>query len=313
MEKLKYFNILQFSILITLAVFISCTKEDPAFDPNVRTGELVHGIYIVEATPNTTHFRIDLGEEATFYPSRSLGGINVSKNGVIELQNSFSGILWVEVERKGNTQRTNLPIYVAQFEAMAKDVIRHLVNFQNESLVFISRHAEASIGQDAFGSEEEDWWKSCDPGKARQIDDTGVLQARRIGQGIKALNIPVRQGISSEFCRAYQTLKMMDLTIEISKKAVLNLHLESVENPLDVPEIWPEVKAMIEKQEISNEILVVVSHCNLFDRNPFNEQIGWSSLQGDGFLMVKNSNGSLDFVGPVPNFLWSAFPNMPNL
>lgn len=310
MEKLKHFNILKFSILITLAVFISCTKEDPAFDPNIRTGELVHGIYIVEATPNTTHFRIDLGEEATFYPSRSLGGINVSKNGVIELQNSFSGILWVEVERKGNTQRTNLPIYVAQFEAMAKDVIKHLVNYQNESLVFFSRHAEASIGQDAFDPSIEDWWKSCDPGMARQINELGLLQSKRIGQGIKALNLPVRRGISSEFCRAYETIKNMDLPIDISKNATLNLHLESVGNPLDVPEIWPDAKAMIEAQEFSNELLVVVAHCNLFDRNPYKEQVGWSSLMGDGFLMVKNSNGSLDFVGPVPNFLWTAFSNM---
>lgn len=313
MEKFIHFKIQQLALFITVIILVSCTKDDSAFDPQIRTGELVHGIYIVESTPNTTKFRIDIGEEAMFYPSRSLGGINVSKNGVIELQNSFVGILWVEVERKGTTQRTNLPIYVAQNEKLAKDVINNMVNYQNQSLVFIARHADASIGEDAFDPEKEDWWKSCDPGQARQIDDAGVLQARRIGQGIKALNIPVRQGISSEFCRAYQTLKMMDLPIEISKKAALNLHLENVENPLDVPEIWPEVKAMIEEQEISNEILVVVSHCNLFDRNPFNEEIGWSSLQGDGFLMVKNSNGNLDFIGPVPNFLWTAFPNMPNL
>lgn len=313
MERFIHFKIQQFALFFTLIILVSCEKDNSAFDPQIRTGELVHGIYIVESSDHTTKFRIDIGENAIFYPSRSLGGISVSKNGVIELPNPFVGILWVEVERRGTTQRTNLPIYVAQNEKLAKDVINSLLNYQNQSLVFIARHADASIGQDAFDPKKEDWWKSCDPALARQIDDAGVLRARRIGQGIKALNIPVRQGISSEFCRAYQTLKLMDLPIKISKKAVLNHHLESVQNPLDIPEIWPEVKAMIEEQEISNEILVVVSHCNLFDRNPFNEQIGWSSLQGDGFLMVKKSNGKLDFIGPVPNFLWTAFPNMPNL
>lgn len=303
-----------FTIVLFFLFLGACTQDVPQFDPQIPTGELVQGVYIVEATiSNITKFRIDLGEDANFFQSRGLGGISVTKNGIIELPNSYVGILWVEVEKRGSNQRTNLPIYVAQNPELAKDIINNLLDYQNQSLVYIARHAQSSIGQDVFDVDIEDWWKSCDPDMARQINEEGRIQAKRIGNGIKSLNIPVHKALSSEFCRSNQTIALMELPIAVNQSSILNLNLENSENPQDRPEIWPDVQELIKEQELSNELLLVVAHCNLFDRNPFQELIGWSRLEGDGFLMVQNSNGNLDFIGPVPNFLWSLFPNRNNL
>lgn len=298
--------------VLALTLLVACTKEDQSFDPQIVTGELVNGIYVVESTPVKTKFRIEIGEPAIFHSSKTLGWTNVSKNGVVEFEQEFVGVVWVEVEKNGSSARTNLPVYVAQNGTLAKEVVRNLVEHRDKSLIFVARHAYATVGEDIFDNNIKDWWKSCDPSLARQIDEYGVGQSKLIGNGIKALGANVKKALSSEFCRAYQTIIATELPISITKSSILNLGLEAVANPQDVVEIWPEVVQLLENQEISNEMLMVVAHCNLFDKNPHSDQIGWSRLPGDGFLMSKNQNGKVDFIGPVPNSLWKAFLHLEN-
>jgi phosphohistidine phosphatase SixA len=62
-----------------------------------------------------------------------------------------------------------------------------------------------------------EWWKSCDPEIARQLNEEGKENSRKIGASIKKLNIPLAGSLSSEFCRAVQTIEFMDLDVEIVK------------------------------------------------------------------------------------------------
>jgi len=54
-------------------------------------------------------------------------------------------------------------------------------------------------------------WTSCDPDRMRQLSDQGRNQARRIGEAIQRLQIPVGRVLSSEYCRARQTAELLDL------------------------------------------------------------------------------------------------------
>lgn len=178
---------------------------------------------------------------------------------------------------------------------------------QGISLIFILRHASANQGEDIFDSKSIDWWKSCDPNLARQLDVYGVTQAKRIGTGIKALRINPKRGITSEFCRTKETVYLMELPIANTQNRVLNLELENSLDPSEIPSIWPDVESLLKTNDVSNEFLMVIAYCNLFDRNPYIEQIGWRRLPGDGFLMGKTPNGNVDFIGPLPSFRWNAF------
>ena len=52
-------------------------------------------------------------------------------------------------------------------------------------------------------------WKSCDPGKMRQLSDAGRIAAERIGIAMRALEIPIGKVLSSEYCRAIETAERL--------------------------------------------------------------------------------------------------------
>lgn len=54
-------------------------------------------------------------------------------------------------------------------------------------------------------------WLSCDPAKMRQLSDQGRATARRVGDAMRALRIPVGKVMSSEYCRSYETARLLDL------------------------------------------------------------------------------------------------------
>jgi len=86
------------------------------------------------------------------------------------------------------------------------------------------RHAEATVCEDRLDLGTADttsvpnWWKSCDAtcpaggpvtATARQLDDTGRLEAASIGDQFDDRGFPVGRVISSEFCRAVDTAQLM--------------------------------------------------------------------------------------------------------
>lgn len=100
--------------------------------------------------------------------------------------------------------------------------------------VIFWRHATALTCQDRtdFGpaatTTMPDWWKSCDAtcpaggpitAVARQLSDTGMIEATAIGESFDARAIPVGRVVSSEFCRNRQTAELMNLgpPIELSQ------------------------------------------------------------------------------------------------
>jgi broad specificity phosphatase PhoE len=54
-------------------------------------------------------------------------------------------------------------------------------------------------------------WLSCDPDRMRQLSDRGRTTARRIGDAMRALRIPVGKVLSSEYCRSYETARLLGL------------------------------------------------------------------------------------------------------
>lgn len=72
------------------------------------------------------------------------------------------------------------------------------------------RHAPTDWGQDDEVDAAGDW-TSCDPAEMRQLSSQGRAMARRIGEAIRALGVPVEEVLSSEYCRARETARLMGL------------------------------------------------------------------------------------------------------
>lgn len=68
-------------------------------------------------------------------------------------------------------------------------------------------------------------WTSCDPGKMRQLSGRGRETARRIGVAIRKLGIPVGRMLSSEYCRAAETARLMGLGKVVTSRRIMNMRV----------------------------------------------------------------------------------------
>jgi len=84
------------------------------------------------------------------------------------------------------------------------------------------RHAETDWRQDDRVEAVGDW-TSCDPQEMRQLADSGRATARRIGRAIRALKIPVGTVLSSEYCRAAETARLLDLGPVMTTRDIMNM------------------------------------------------------------------------------------------
>jgi broad specificity phosphatase PhoE len=66
-------------------------------------------------------------------------------------------------------------------------------------------------------------WTSCDPNKMRQLSGPGRASARRVGEAIRALQIPVGKVLSSEYCRAAATARPLGLGPVETTRAIMNM------------------------------------------------------------------------------------------
>ncbi len=114
--------------------------------------------------------------------------------------------------------------------SFAQDITDLNILRQGGYILFF-RHASApggnfatgGTGNDAGGSLESQWWKSCDPATGRQLSTTGRFEAMTIGRVMRSQNYRVGRLISSEYCRAYESAVLMNMntTIQLSSAATM--------------------------------------------------------------------------------------------
>jgi phosphohistidine phosphatase SixA len=90
--------------------------------------------------------------------------------------------------------------------------------------VIYFRHAATDWSQNDQVTAVGDW-TSCEPSRMRQLSDQGRAAARRIGEAIQRLDIPVGRVLSSEYCRARETAQLMDLGPVTATRALMNMRV----------------------------------------------------------------------------------------
>ena len=122
------------------------------------------------------------------------------------------------------------------------------------------RHAATDWGQDDRVRTAGDW-TSCDPAKMRQLSKAGRAAARRVGDAIRALGIPVAKVLSSEYCRGSETAELMDLGPVTKTRDVMNLR---VADYVGGPEaVIRRAQRLLAQPPPEGTNLVIVGHGNL--------------------------------------------------
>ncbi len=96
------------------------------------------------------------------------------------------------------------PVIDPAIELKGADLLHAL---QKGGYVLHMRHGEATIGIDANLDVVPDWPDKCD--LQRNLSPRGRDDARKVGEAIRKLHIPIGQVFTSQFCRARDTAALM--------------------------------------------------------------------------------------------------------
>jgi phosphohistidine phosphatase SixA len=122
------------------------------------------------------------------------------------------------------------------------------------------RHAATDWSQEDRVRQEGDW-TSCDPEEMRQLSQRGRESARRIGEHLKELQIPVAAIYSSEYCRARETARLMGLGEVTATRALMNMRVAEMVGGRE--KVVERARALIASPPEPGSNTVLVAHGNL--------------------------------------------------
>ncbi len=122
------------------------------------------------------------------------------------------------------------------------------------------RHAATDWSQpDRVGKAGD--WRSCDDTRMRQLSDAGRATAKRVGEAMQALKIPVGEVLSSEYCRAVETAELLDVGPVTTTPDIMNLRAAEYVGGRDAA--VGAYRAIIAKPPPEGANRVIAAHGNL--------------------------------------------------
>jgi len=122
------------------------------------------------------------------------------------------------------------------------------------------RHAETDWSQQDHVFQPGDW-KSCDGSKVRQLADIGRATAKRVGEALRALKIPVDRVLSSEYCRAVETAKLMDVAPVETTLDIMNMRAAELVGGR--AQVIARARAVLATPPPAGTNVVITAHGNL--------------------------------------------------
>lgn len=104
-------------------------------------------------------------------------------------------------------------------------------------------------------------WTSCDPNRMRQLSERGRETARQLGQAIRALGIPVGRVLSSEYCRAAETARLMNLGPVETTRDIMNMRAAAFVGGREA--VIRRARAVFSRKPLAGTNVVIVGHGNL--------------------------------------------------
>lgn len=146
--------------------------------------------------------------------------------------------------------------------------------------VLYFRHAGTEWSQS--DRRQEARWESCDPKDMRQLSPAGRETARRVGEALRRLAIPVGRVVASEFCRTRETARELGMgPVETSRDLVNASHAEHAGG---TEALRQRARRLMAAPPSEGTNTVLVSHGNVFmlvsDRRPV--EAGAAILRPDG-------------------------------
>lgn len=140
-------------------------------------------------------------------------------------------------------------------------------------------------------------WTSCEPSRIRQLSDGGRRTARKVGEAIRALAIPVGRVLASPYCRTVETARLMGLGPVESTTDIMNLRVAEYFGGRAAIARRAQARLAIPPTPGTNTVLV--AHGNVA-REATNVYPG----EGEGAIFHPDGSGGFVFVGRLSPEQW---------
>lgn len=158
---------------------------------------------------------------------------------------------------------------------------------QGKGYVVLLRHAQTTIG-----TGDPPGFRLNDCATQRNLSAAGKKQAVRIGQEFSDRQIPIRQVLSSQYCRCLETARLLELGT-VKPSPMLNSIFEDRQT---ATQQTAQVRQQILNHRNTAGVVVMVSHAvNIIDLSCISPQ------SGDGVVMKANQQGKIEVVGQIQN------------
>lgn len=167
------------------------------------------------------------------------------------------------------------------------------------------RHAETDWSQSDRVHMPGDW-TSCDPTRIRQLSNHGRENARRIGEALRAIALPIGNVLSSPYCRAVETAQLFDVGTVLTTDHIMNMR---VANYFGGPAaVVQRARSRLAQQPAAGSNTLLVAHGNL-------AREATSVYPGEaGALIIKPlPGGSFRVVGTLSPSDWERLAERANV
>ncbi len=162
------------------------------------------------------------------------------------------------------------------------------------------RHVATDWSQSDRVNRADDWL-SCDAARMRQLSDEGRADARRIGDAMRRLAIPVGEVLASPYCRTMETARLMNLGPVRPSTDVMNLRAAGYFGGRGA--IVANARKLLATSPPAGSNRVIVAHGNVA-----REATPVYPAEGEGLVFRPDGGGGFELVGRLTPEAWARLP-----
>jgi len=140
-------------------------------------------------------------------------------------------------------------------------------------------------------------WLSCDGSKIRQLSETGRKRAKRTGEFIRGLEIPVSEVLASPYCRTMETAGLLGLGDVQASTDVINLRVAEYFGGRQA--VIQNARQLLARPPIPGTNRVIVAHGNVA-----REATPVYPGEGEMVIFRPDGKGLFTFVERISPDLW---------
>ena len=187
-----------------------------------------------------------------------------------------------------------LPLSVQAEQAAGDQILMQALQQGGYNLYF--RH-EATDWSQYDAVDQVNDWLSCDGTRIRQLSEAGRERAKRTGEFIRSLNIPVSEVFASPYCRTMETASLLGLGAVQATNDVINLRVADYFGGRRA--VIQTARQLLARRPVPGTNRVIVAHGNVA-----REATPVYPGEGEMVIFRPDGKGQFSFVGRVAPDQW---------